>query len=116
MKEKRKVIFYKDYFESFITKQSLKVKKKVFWIIEAIRILDPIPTKYFKHLVGTDGIYELRVPIFDRNIRIFCFFDKGNLIIIGNAFNKKSQKTPKGELEKAIKIRKEYFNEKHDNT
>jgi len=43
--------------------------------------------------------------------RIFSFFDKGNLVVLGNAFQKKSQKTPKQELEKAIKIMEEYKNE-----
>ncbi|ODS29982.1 MAG: hypothetical protein SCARUB_04911, partial [Candidatus Scalindua rubra] len=44
--------------------------------------------------------------------RIFSFFDKGNLVVLGNAFQKKTQKVPRKEIEKALKIMKEYFHEK----
>ena len=67
--------------------------------------------KYFKHLEGKNGLYEIQVEV-GRNIyRIFSFFDKGNLVVLGNAFQKKSQKTPQQELEKALKIMEEFQNE-----
>lgn len=53
---------------------------------------------------GTKGLYEIRVEVGSNIYRIFAFFDKGNLVILGNAFQKKTQKTPKIEIEKALKI------------
>ena len=67
--------------------------------------------KYFKHLEGTKGLYEIRVEVGSNIYRIFSFFDKGNLVVLGNAFQKKTQKTPKQELDKALKIMEEYQNE-----
>jgi phage-related protein len=87
------------------------VQTKIEWTLNLIQVTQYIPEKYFKHLEGTNGLYEIRVEV-GRNIyRIFSFFDKGNLVVLGNAFHKKSQKTPKQELEKALKIMEEYQNE-----
>lgn len=63
-------------------------------------------------MTGTEGLFEVRVELGSNIFRIFAFFDKGNLIVLGNGFQKKTQKTPKQEIEKAIKIKKEYENEK----
>ena len=76
-----------------------------------IRVTPQIPEKYFKHLEGTKGLYEIRVEVSSNIYRIFAFFDKGNLVILGNGFQKKSQKTPKQEIERALKIMEEYQNE-----
>jgi phage-related protein len=43
---------------------------------------------------------------------VFSFFDEGNLVILLNGFQKKTQKTPKNEIELAEKLKKEYFDEK----
>ena len=66
----------------------------------------------FKHLTDTDGLYEIRIVYGSNQYRILSFFDEGNLIIIMNGFEKKSQKTPANELKLAEKLKKEYFNEK----
>jgi len=79
--------------------------------LNLIRVTQQVPEKYFKHLEGTKGLYEIRVETSGNIFRIFSFFDKGNLIILGNAFQKKTQKTPKKEIEKALKIMEEYKNE-----
>jgi phage-related protein len=75
-------------------------------------VIDKVPKKYFDHMTGTDGIWEIRVEVRGNIFRAFSFFDEGKLIVIANAFQKKSQKTPKNELELAKRIKKEYFNEK----
>jgi phage-related protein len=107
----RQVIAYKNYFFDFYEKQPENVQTKIEWTLNLIQVTQYIPEKYFKHLEGTNGLYEIRVEV-GRNIyRIFSFFDKGNLVVLGNAFHKKSQKTPKQELEKALKIMEEYQNE-----
>lgn len=84
--------------------------------MKLIQVERQIPEKYFKHLKGTKGLYEIRVEVGSNIFRIFSFFDQGNLIVLGNAFRKKSQKTPKNELKKALRIMEEYYNEKNDNT
>ena len=58
------------------------------------------------------GLYEIRVQQGSDIFRIFCFFDQGKLIILANGFQKKTQKTPKNEIEFALKIKKEYENER----
>lgn len=63
-------------------------------------------------MTGTDGLFEVRVELGSNIFRIFAFFDKGNLVVLGNGFQKKTQKTPKTEIERALKIKEEYENEK----
>ncbi len=74
-----------------------------------IRITDRIPRKFFQHMTGTDGLFEIRIEYQSNIYRIFCCFDKGNLVVLFNGFQKKSQKTPRKEIDKALKIKHEYF-------
>ena len=76
-----------------------------------IEELERVPEVYLKHIESTDGLYEIRVKIGSDVFRIFCFFDRGKLIILANGFQKKTQKTPKEEIERALKIKEEYDNE-----
>jgi phage-related protein len=107
----RTATFYKDYFAEFFVKQREKVQDKIIWTIELIEQLDKIPETYLKHIENTEGLYEIRVKQGSNIYRIFCFFDKGKLIILANGFQKKEQKTPKKEIERALKIKKEYEDE-----
>ena len=88
------------------------MQRKIEWTFNLIRVTPIVPIKYFKHLEGTKALYEVRVEVGSNIYRIFTFFDKGNLVVLGNGFQKKSQKTPKQEIEKALKIMEEYENEK----
>jgi phage-related protein len=110
--KQRTIIFYKNYFQEFFEKQREKVKDKIIWTFELIEELQRIPETYLKHIENTEGLYEIRVQNGGDIFRIFCFFDKGQLVIIANGFQKKMQKTPKQEIEKALKIKQEYENEK----
>jgi phage-related protein len=74
-----------------------------------IRTVDRIPDKFLKHIEGTDGLYEIRIKSGNIIYRIFCCFDAGRLVILFNGFQKKSQKTPKKEIDKALKLKHEYF-------
>lgn len=112
MNKQRTIIFYKDYFETFFIKQREKVKAKIIWTLELIQELERIPETYLKHIENTNGLFEIRIQQGSDIFRIFCFFDDGQLVILMNAFQKKTQKTPKKEIEKALKIKKEYENEK----
>lgn len=109
---KRRLFFYKNYFKDFYSEQTLKVKNKIIWTLKIAEELERIPEIYFKHLESTTGLYEIRVQSGNDIFRIFCFFDNNNLVVIGNGFQKKTQKTPQKEIELAEKIKKEYYAEK----
>lgn len=89
---KRHIKIYKNYFIKFYVAQSLDVKKKIDWTIMLIRDVNILLEKYFKRIVGTDGLWEIRVSVSGGNYRVFSFFDKGNLIILLGGFHKKNSK------------------------
>ena len=108
----RKIVFFKSYFQNFFNQQSKKVKEKIVWTFDLIEDLQRVPETYLKHIEDTDGLYEIRVQLGSDIFRIFCFFDKGNLVVLANGFQKKTQKTSKKEIELALKIKSDYENEK----
>ena len=111
----RKLSTYGKYYFEFYNKLDKDLQEKIDWVFELIKSVDQIPKKYFQHLENSDGLFEIRIE-FESNIyRIFCFFDEGNLVILINAFQKKTQKTPKSELEIAKKLKKQYFTDKKIN-
>ncbi|MCX6237957.1 MAG: type II toxin-antitoxin system RelE/ParE family toxin [Bacteroidia bacterium] len=107
----RTVFLYKDYFTDFYNQQKQKVKAKIIWTFRLIETIQQVPEDYLKHLESTDGLYEIRVQLGSDIFRIFCFFDEGKLIVLANGFHKKTQKTPRAEIEKALKIKREYETE-----
>jgi phage-related protein len=111
----RELLFFKDYFSEFYQEQTWKIQKKILWTLKIIETVDRIPEIYFKHLENTQGLYEIRVQVGSNIFRIFCFFDLNNLVVVGHGFQKKTQKTPTGEIERAEKIKKEYYEEKKSN-
>ena len=96
----------------FYKVQDEKVKVKIQNVLELIKQVDRVPEKFLKHLSGTQGIYEIRIEYQSSAFRIFCCFDRGNLVILFNAFQKKTQKTPQKELDKAVRLKNEYFQTK----
>jgi phage-related protein len=104
----RTIFFYKDYFDDFYQQQRTKVKNKILWTLRIIEILPIVPELYLKHIEGTDGLYEIRVQQGSDIFRIFCFFDHEQLVVLANGFQKKTNKTPKSEIDKALKIKIEY--------
>ena len=112
MRAERQIIAYKQYFLNFYKKLPKDVQSKIEWTLQLIKVMKNVPEKYFKHIEGTKGIYEIRVEVAGNIYRIFSFCDKGNLVVLGNAFQKKTQKTSKSEIERIIKIREEYYHEK----
>lgn len=109
---KRTIQVYKNHFWDFYNAQTKKVQDRIDWTIGLVRSLKIVPTKYFDHMTGTDGLWEIRTQVGSNIYRVFCFFDEGNLVLLLNGFQKKSQKTPKSEIEKAERLKKEYFDEK----
>lgn len=112
---KRELFFYKDYFEQFYYSLSPKVRRKVLRTLELVKLLSRIPEVYFKHIENTEGLYEIRVQSGNNAFRIFCFFDEGNIIVVGHGFQKKTQKTPRNEIQKALIIKSTYYEEKKSN-
>jgi len=108
----REIIFYDNYFKDFFDKQSERIKAKIDYVLYLIAEVERVPEKFLKHMEDSDSLYEIRVKVSGNIIRIFCFFDEGKLIVVLNAFQKKSKKTPKKEIDLAEKLRKEYFKEK----
>lgn len=113
MEKVRQVIAYQNHFEDFLKKQPIIVQNKIYKIIEAIETLERVPSNYLKAIVGTNGLYEARIKLGSNIWRVFCFFDKGRLVVLLNGFTKKSQKTPKKEIERALKLMESYYTEKN---
>lgn len=88
---------------------------KVAWVLKLIREIDQVPSKYFKKLVNTDNIWEVRVDVGRDTFRLLGFFDGQELIILTNSFQKKSQKTPKQEIRLAESRKKEYLSRRQCN-
>ncbi len=105
----RNVYVYGPDFWAFYNSQTKQVQDKIDWIIDLVRTLKVIPERFFKHLEGTDGLFEIRVKVGSNIFRIFCFFDKGNLVILLNGFQKKKNKTPKSQIEKAKRLKQQYY-------
>ena len=114
MKEKfvRNIFYYKSYYLDYYASLNPEVKKKFNWTLQLISIIELVPEKYFSHMTGSSGLFEIRVEVGSNIYRVFSFFDEGSLVVLINGFIKKTQKTPKSEIELAERIKKQYFDEK----
>lgn len=108
----RQLKTYGNYFLDFYNLLEEDVQEKIDWIFEMVKTADHIPKKFFDHLTGSDGIFEIRIEYKNNIYRVLCFFDKGNLVILINSFQKKTQKTPPKEIALAEKLKKQYFIDK----
>jgi phage-related protein len=107
---KRKVITYGGYFENFIETLSSKELVKLDYIISLLETKDRMPAKFIKHV--RDGLYELRMEYNGNIYRLFFIFDADCIVVLFNGFQKKTQKTPENEINKALKIKEEYYADK----
>ena len=108
----REIFYYKNYYLDFFETLKPDVKKKFNWTLQLISTVNRIPEKYFKHITGSTGLYEIRVKVGSDIYRVFSFFDKRQLVVLVNGFQKKSQKSPKNEIAFAENLKKQYFDEK----
>ena len=108
----RTTYVYGNEFWDFYYAQRTEVQDKIDWVIGLVRSLRMVPEKFFKHLEGTEGLFEIRIKVGIDIFRIFCFFDEGNLVILINGFQKKTEKTPKKEIEKAERLKQKYYEDK----
>ncbi|NBC57508.1 MAG: type II toxin-antitoxin system RelE/ParE family toxin [Bacteroidetes bacterium] len=115
MERVRQVIQYKSYFEDFLLAQPQKVQDKIFKVIEIIETVQHVPKNYLAPIKSEKGLYEARIKLGSNIWRVFCFFDKGKLVILLNGFTKKTQKTPKKEINKAARLMNQYYQDKNKN-
>ena len=109
MKSERQIIFHEQYFQEFYLSVNDVAREKIGYVFRLVKTVDRVSEKFLKHIEGTDGLFEIRVEVGSNIYRIFCCFDKGNLVVLFNAFQKKTQKTPRKEIELAEQLKAEYF-------
>lgn len=110
----RQVVAYANYFKDFRKTLPRNVLQKMYQIFIYIMTLEQIPEKYLKSVTGVQGLFEIRIEESSNIYRVFCCMDDGNLVILFNGFQKKTQKTPLAEIERAKRIMNEYFSEKRE--
>ena len=109
MKERR-ILYYKNYFIDFFMSLEDGAKKKVAHVLDMLKSQERLSTNFVKSI--KDGIYEIRAGHNGNIYRAFFIFDEGNIVMLFNGFQKKTQKTPQHEIEMAIKLKKEYYESK----
>lgn len=107
MKQERTIIAYKHYFAEFISSVSNDVADKIGYVLDVLKIQQRISEKFVKAI--RDGLYELRIEYKSNIYRVFFIFDEGNIVILFNGFQKKTQKAPSSEISKALKLKEEYY-------
>lgn len=107
MEQKRKIRTYGGYFESFMGTLTDKEQEKVQYGLLLLKTQDRLSTKFVKFI--KDGVFELRTEYNGNIYRVFFIFDDGNIVVLFNGFQKKTQKTPNEEIKTAIKIKEEYY-------
>jgi phage-related protein len=105
----RKILFHGSHFVDFYLEQTTKVQEKIEFVFHIIKRVERVSKKFLSPMENTDGLYEIRVEYGSNIYRIFCCFDEGRLVVLFNAFQKKTQKTPQKEIEKALRLKREYF-------
>lgn len=90
----REVVFYEDHFMDFHALLRPEAQRKIDWTLKLIATVERVPTKYFKHMEGTNGLYEVRVDAGREAFRILCFFDEGRLMVLLNGFRRRRRKHP----------------------
>ena len=103
----RKVIYFGDYFKDFIGSLDKDVREKIDYVLDMLKRVKRLNPKFIKHI--KDGLFELRIEWEGNIYRVFFVFDDGNVVVLFNGFQKKSQKTPIKEIEKGLRIKKEYY-------
>ena len=110
VKAERKILAYKNYFRDFIQSLTDAEARKVFYVIDMLKTQERVNAKFVKYL--REEIFELRAEQGGNIFRVFFIFDEGNVVMLFNGFQKKAQKTPEKEINKAIQLKKEYYAEK----
>lgn len=107
MKEERRILFYKNYFIDFYRSLESGAQKKVDYVLGMLKQQERVTERFVKSI--RDGIFEIRASHNGNIYRAFFIFDEGNIVMLFNGFHKKTQKTPESEIDKAMKLKKEYY-------
>ncbi|MFC1762674.1 type II toxin-antitoxin system RelE/ParE family toxin [Planctomycetota bacterium] len=113
----REVQFYRTeagrcHVEGFLDSLSSRQTQKVVWVLSLIEELDIVPVKYFKKLVNTDELWEVRVRVGRDTFRLLAFFDGPKVVVLAHGFQKKTQKTPRQFIDIAEARKKDYIQRK----
>lgn len=106
MKQERKVTAYRNYFWDFIATLSEGAVNKIAYVLDMLTTQQRVSEKFVKYI--REGIFEIRAEWESNIYRVFFCFDEGNIVILFNGFQKKTQKTPESEIKKAIQLKNEY--------
>ena len=109
MERKRQLVIFRHYFRDFFEPLGEPLKRKIDEVLYMVCVAERIPAKFFSHMKGYNGLYEIRIEFRSNIYRVFCCFDEENVVVLFNGFQKKTQKTPKSVIEKALKIKAAYF-------
>lgn len=107
MNSERRILVYKDYFLTFYRALEAGAQKKIDYVLDVLKMQDRVSEKFVKYI--KDGLYEIRASYNGNIYRAFFIFDEGNIVMLFNGFQKKTQKTPSKEIEKALELKKEYY-------
>ena len=106
----KQIITYKNHFGEFVQKLTPAEQQKLRKVLALLKTEERMPRHYVKFL--RDGVYELRVTCPNTELRVVCIYDGDTIVVLFNAFKKKTQKTPDQEIKKAIKLKEEYYESK----
>ena len=112
---RRRIIAFGSYYHDFMKTLSEKESKKIDYILSLLEREDRMPVKFIKHIREHGNLYELRMKYESNIYRVFFIFDGDCIVVLFHGFQKKTQKTPQSEIEKALKIRAEYYEYKKEN-
>lgn len=107
MNSERRILVYKDYFLTFYRALEAGAQKKIDYVLDVLKMQERVSEKFVKFI--KDGLYEIRASYNGNIYRAFFIFDEGNIVMLFNGFQKKTQKTPSKEIEKALELKKEYY-------
>ena len=107
---KRKIVTYGGYFERFMTTLTEKEQEKIQYGLLLLKTQERLSSKFVKFI--RDELYELRTEYNSNIYRVFFIFDEGRIVVLFNGFQKKTQKTPNNEIEKALRIKEAYYGDK----
>ena len=106
----KRIIAYKKYYQEFMKDLSDSERLKIMRSLLLFETEDKIPRHYISYI--RNGLYEFRVTYGNKEFRLFFIYDGENIVVLFNCYTKKSQKAPKKEINKAIKLMEEYYDEK----
>jgi phage-related protein len=104
----KRIVAYKNYFREFMERLSEQERGKIKRALLLFETEDKIPRHYIKYV--RDGVYEFRVTYGNKEFRLFFIYDGDTIVVLFNCYTKKTEKAPKREIEKAIKLKEEYKN------